>query len=68
MTDEINQLAAKISALTDINRRLAAQNNHLKGELAESERLLDLSQVRLESVRAKVENALSRLPVLSDNS
>jgi exonuclease VII small subunit len=67
MTDEINQLAAKISALTDINRRLASQNNHLKGELAESERLLDLCQQRLENVRGKVENALSRLPVLSDN-
>jgi chromosome segregation ATPase len=67
MTDEINQLAAKIAALTDINRRLAAQNNHLKGELAQSEHLLDLSQQRLEQVRGKVENALSRLPVLSDN-
>jgi type II secretory pathway component PulM len=67
MIDEINQLAAKISALTDINRRLASQNNHLKGELAESERQLELSLQRLDHVRGKVENALSRLPVLSDN-
>jgi FtsZ-binding cell division protein ZapB len=57
MNEEINQLAARIAALTEFNRRLAAQNNHLKGQ----------AQERLESVRGKVENALSRLPMVADN-
>jgi regulator of replication initiation timing len=67
MNEEINQLAARIAALTEFNRRLAAQNNHLKGQLAEAERHYAQAQERLESVRGKVENALSRLPMVADN-
>jgi regulator of replication initiation timing len=64
MNDEINQLAAKLAKLTEFNRRLAAQNNHLKGELADSIRMCDLSQQKLAQARGKVEKALSRLPVV----
>jgi regulator of replication initiation timing len=67
MNEEINQLAARIAALTEFNRRLAAQNNHLKGQLAEAERHYAQAQERLELVRGKVENALSRLPMVADN-
>ena len=67
MNNEINQLAVKISQLTEFIRRLSAQNNHLKGQLVETQRLYDQSQQKLNEARQRVESALSRLPVVSDN-
>lgn len=67
MNEELTALASRIQAMTEINYRLAQQNAALKAQLAESERAYELTQVRLELVRNKVETALSRLPVITDN-
>lgn len=66
MEEELNLLSGKIAAMTVLNRRLLAQNNQLKTQLADSERQVELAQERLDAAKIKVELALSRLPVVTD--
>lgn len=67
MEEEIQGLSERIERLLVIVRRLSDDNARLRAELAESHDARTELQRRMSDARARVEAALSRLPLAVDD-
>jgi uncharacterized protein (TIGR02449 family) len=66
MDNDIQVLGERVSRLVEISRRLAEENRELKGRLGDAVAArADLEQ-RIAVARARVESALTRLPITQD--
>lgn len=59
----LDELAGRVERLLAFNQRLIEQNAALKADLGEARAQRDGLQQRLDDARARVESALSRLPM-----
>lgn len=67
MDKEIQVLGERVSRLVEISRRLAEENQTLKGRLGDAVAArADLEQ-RVAEARARVESALARLPITQES-
>lgn len=67
MEEEIQGLSERIERLLLIVGRLADENGKLRSELTESRAAQQEMQHRMSDARARVEAALSRLPILAND-
>lgn len=66
MDNDIQVLGERVTRLIEISRRLAEENRTLKGRLNDAVAArADLEQ-RVAEARARVESALTRLPIAQD--
>ena len=66
MENEIEVLGERVSRLVEISRRLAEENRALKDRLGDAVAArADLEQ-RVADARARVESALTRLPIIQE--
>ncbi len=64
MEEEIQGLSERIERLLIVTRRLSEENAMLRGQVAQSRDAYADLQQRMFDARAKVESALSRLPLV----
>lgn len=63
MDEEIQELSERVERLLAVTRRLADENRDLRARVTESQHAYDELQQRMSDARARVEAALSRLPL-----
>lgn len=66
MDEEIDTLAERVDRLVTLSRRIADDNQRLRALLDESRAAEQVLRERMDEARARVEAALSRLPVAPD--
>jgi cell division protein ZapB len=66
MDQEIQGLGEQIERLLAMTRKLGEENSHLKAQLTAVQSNNDTMKQRMSEARARVESALSRLPLVSD--
>jgi ElaB/YqjD/DUF883 family membrane-anchored ribosome-binding protein len=66
MDQEIQGLGEQIERLLAITRKLGDENSQLKAQLTAALSTNDGMKQRMADARARVESALSRLPLVSD--
>ena len=65
MDQELQELGERVERMLSLSRRLADENATLREELAAARLANEQLQQRIGEARARVEAALSRLPVAS---
>jgi ElaB/YqjD/DUF883 family membrane-anchored ribosome-binding protein len=68
MDQEIQGLGEQIERLLAITRKLGDENSQLKSQLTAALSTNDGMKQRMADARARVESALSRLPLVSDEA
>jgi ElaB/YqjD/DUF883 family membrane-anchored ribosome-binding protein len=68
MDQEIQGLGEQIERLLAITRKLGEENSQLKAQLTAALSTNDGMKQRMADARARVESALSRLPLVSDEA
>jgi ElaB/YqjD/DUF883 family membrane-anchored ribosome-binding protein len=68
MDQEIQGLGEQIERLLAITRKLGDENSQLKAQLNSALSTNDGMKQRMADARARVESALSRLPLVSDEA
>jgi chromosome segregation ATPase len=68
MDQEIQGLGEQIERLLAITRKLGDENSQLKAQLTAALSTNDGMKQRMADARARVESALSRLPLVSDEA
>jgi chromosome segregation ATPase len=68
MDQEIQGLGEQIERLLAITRKLGDENSQLKAQLTAAQSTNDGMKQRMADARARVESALSRLPLVSDEA
>jgi uncharacterized protein (TIGR02449 family) len=66
MENEIEVLGERVSRLVEISRRLAEENRALKDRLGDAVAARSDLEQRVAEARARVESALTRLPMIQE--
>ena len=66
MENEIEVLGERVSRLVEISRRLAEENRALKDRLGDAVAARSDLEQRVAEARARVESALTRLPIIQE--
>ena len=66
MDNDIQVLGERVSRLVEISRRLADENRALKDRLGDAVAARSDLEQRVAEARARVESALTRLPITQD--
>ena len=68
MDQEIQGLGEQIERLLAITRKLGEENSQLKAQASAAQSATDAMKAKMAEARQRVESALSRLPLVSDEA